>query len=143
LVDDPQPARRYRVAYEGFDPAVVAAYGDADAERLHRDARIIRNRAKIASSINNAKAFVSVQEEFGSFNAYIWAFVGGVSIQNHWTSWDEIPPQTSLSIEISGDLKSHGFSFVGPTIVYAHMQATGMVNDHCVGCHRHAELSGR
>ena len=132
----------YRAAYERFDPAVVARYGDTDVERLRADERIIRNRAKIVSSIANARAFLAVQSEHGSFSEYIWGFVDDRPIQNNWKSWDDIPAQTDLSREISRDLKSRGFSFVGPTIVYAHMQATGMVNDHVVTCPRHAELGG-
>jgi DNA-3-methyladenine glycosylase I len=132
----------YRRAYEGFDPEVVARFGDADRERLRNDPGIVRNRAKIAASVDNARAFLAVQDRFGSFDAYIWEFVGGAPIQNAWRSMAELPAETPLSARISRDLKARGFRFVGPTIVYAHMQATGMVNDHVVGCFRHHELGG-
>ena len=132
----------YRAAYLGFDPRVVAGFGEEQEARLLADAGIIRNRAKVRSSIVNAQAFMTVQQEFGSFDAYIWSFVDGEPIQNAWRSLDELPATTPLSHEISADLRRRGFTFVGPTIVYAHMQATGMVNDHVVGCFRHAELGG-
>jgi DNA-3-methyladenine glycosylase I len=132
----------YRRAYEGFDPEVVARFGDADRERLRNDPGIVRNRAKIAASVDNARAVLAVQDRFGSFDDYIWEFVDGVPIQNSWTSMAELPAETPLSARISRDLKARGFRFVGPTIVYAHMQATGMVNDHLVGCFRHRELGG-
>jgi DNA-3-methyladenine glycosylase I len=132
----------YRAAYQGFDPRVVAGFGEEQEARLLADAGIVRNRAKVRSSIVNAQAFMTVQQEFGSFDAYIWSFVDGEPIQNAWRSLDELPAATPLSETISKDLKRRGFTFVGPTIVYAHMQATGMVNDHVVGCFRHAELGG-
>jgi DNA-3-methyladenine glycosylase I len=132
----------YRAAYRGFDPLVVAGFGEEHEARLLADAGIIRNRAKVRSSIVNAQAFITVQQEFGSFDAYIWSFVDGEPIQNAWHSLDQLPATTPLSQEISADLRRRGFTFVGPTIVYAHMQATGMVNDHVVGCFRHAELGG-
>ncbi|MEZ5081557.1 MAG: DNA-3-methyladenine glycosylase I [Thermoleophilia bacterium] len=132
----------YRAAYEDFDPDRVAAYGAADEARLLADTGIIRNRAKIAASITNAQAFLEVRERHGSFSEYIWGFVDGEPIQNHWRTLDEIPAQTPLSEEISRDLKSRGFKFVGPIVVYSHMQATGMVNDHLVGCFRHDALGG-
>jgi DNA-3-methyladenine glycosylase I len=132
----------YRAAYQGFDPRVVAGFGEEQEARLLADAGIVRNRAKVRSSIVNAQAFMTVQQEFGSFDAYIWSFVDGEPIQNAWRSLDELPATTPLSQRISADLKRRGFTFVGPTIVYAHMQATGMVNDHVVGCFRHAELGG-
>jgi DNA-3-methyladenine glycosylase I len=131
----------YRAAYDGFDPERVAAYGEADEQRLLGDPGIIRNRAKIAASITNARAFLAVQEEFGSFSAYIWRFVDGAPIHNAWRSLDQIPARTPLSATIANDLKARGFGFVGPVVVYSHMQATGMVNDHLIGCFRHAELS--
>jgi len=132
----------YRAAYLGFDPRAVAGFGEEQEARLLADAGIVRNRAKVRSSIVNAQAFMTVQQEFGSFDAYIWSFVDGEPIQNAWRSLDELPAATPLSETISKDLKRRGFTFVGPTIVYAHMQATGMVNDHIVGCFRHAELGG-
>jgi DNA-3-methyladenine glycosylase I len=132
----------YRTAYQGFDPRVVAGFGEVQEARLLADAGIVRNRAKVRSSIVNAQAFMTVQQEFGSFDAYIWSFVDGEPIQNAWRSLDELPATSPLSQRISADLKRRGFTFVGPTIVYAHMQATGMVNDHVVGCFRHAELGG-
>jgi DNA-3-methyladenine glycosylase I len=132
----------YRTAYQGFDPRVVAGFGEEQEARLLADAGIVRNRAKVRSSIVNAQAFMTVQQEFGSFDAYIWSFVDGEPIQNAWRGLDELPATTPLSHRISADLRRRGFTFVGPTIVYAHMQATGMVNDHVVGCFRHAELGG-
>jgi DNA-3-methyladenine glycosylase I len=128
----------YRRAYEGFDPAVVAAFSEADVERLLADPGIIRNRAKVRSSIGNAAAFLKVVEAFGSFSAYQWRFVDGEPIQNEWRTLAEVPAVTPVAEAFSKDLKQRGFSFVGPTIVYAHMQAVGMVNDHLVDCHRHA-----
>ena len=135
----------YRRLYDGFDPEKVARYDDAKLAELLADPAIVRNRAKVASSIANARAFLDVQDAFGSFADYIWRFVDGEPIQNAWRSLDELPAATPLAATISADLKKRGFSFVGPTIVYAHMQATGMVNDHLVSCFRHsqvAELSG-
>jgi DNA-3-methyladenine glycosylase I len=130
----------YRAAFDGFDATRVAAYGQADVERLLNDPGIIRNRAKVASAIQNAKAFLKVQEEFGSFDAYIWRFVDGRPIVNAFAAMGEIPARTDLSDAISKDLKNRGFSFVGSTIVYAHMQATGMVNDHMITCFRYGEV---
>ena len=127
----------YRRAFDGFDPRVVARYGDTEIARLLADAGIIRNRLKVRSAVTNARAFLKVQEQFGSFDRYIWDFVGSRPVQNAWTSLDELPARTALSDKLSKDLKARGFSFVGSTICYAHMQATGMVNDHLVGCFRH------
>ncbi|MCW5936912.1 MAG: DNA-3-methyladenine glycosylase I [Fimbriimonadaceae bacterium] len=127
----------YRRAYQGFDPQVVARYTEADQQRLLSDEGIIRNRAKVASSVNNAIAFLRVVEEFGSFSNYQWRFVDGRPIQNTWKSLDEVPAVTKEAEEFSKDLKKRGFNFVGPTIMYAHMQAVGMVNDHLVDCPRH------
>lgn len=129
----------YRAAFDGFDPAKVARFEDARLERLLHDPGIVRNRLKIASARRNARAFLAVQEEWGSFASYIWRFVEGKPIQNRWRSQAELPASTPLSDAISKDLKSRGFNFVGTTIVYAHMQATGMVNDHVVECFRHEE----
>jgi DNA-3-methyladenine glycosylase I len=131
----------YRRLYDGFDPVKVASYGDAKAAELVSDPAIVRNRAKVTASIGNARAFLEVQSEFGSFSDYIWRFVDGVPIQNAWTTLADIPATTPLAETISKDLKRRGFRFVGPTIVYAHMQATGMVNDHLVSCFRHPEVA--
>ncbi len=130
----------YRRAFAGFDPEAVARFDETDLERLRNDASIIRNRAKIRSAVVNARAFLAVREEFGSFDRYIWRFVDGRPIVNTWTRDEDIPATTPLSETISRDLKARGFSFVGPTIVYAHLQATGMVNDHLVDCFRHDEI---
>ena len=130
----------YRRAFDGFDPQTVAGYGPCDVERLLADAGIIRNRLKIDSAINNARAFLAVQASCGSFDSYIWRFVDGRPTQNAWTKLEEVPAQTSVSNALSKDLRKRGFTFVGPTICYAHMQATGMVNDHLVGCFRHREV---
>ncbi|MGD8439537.1 MAG: DNA-3-methyladenine glycosylase I, partial [Holophagae bacterium] len=130
----------YRRLYDGFDPDTVAGYDDAKLAELLRDPAIVRNRAKIAASISNARAFLDVQGEFGSFSDYIWRFVDGTPIQNAWRTLDELPAVTPLAETISKDLKRRGFRFVGPTIVYAHMQATGMVNDHLVSCFRYPEI---
>lgn len=132
----------YRLAFEGFDPVKIAEYGGEDEARLLADERIIRNRAKVKSAIQNARAFLKVQEEFGSFDSYIWRFVDGTPIVNRFEGMGDIPAKTDLSDLISKDLKKRGFSFVGSTIVYAHMQATGMVNDHVISCFRHAPLAG-
>ena len=127
----------YRAAYRGFDPAAVARFTDRSVARLLADARIVRNRAKIASSIGNARAFLAVQGEFGSFDRYLWGFVDGKPVVNRWTRLSQIPPSTPLSDRVSKDLKQRRFSFVGTTIVYAHLQAVGVVNDHLVSCFRH------
>jgi DNA-3-methyladenine glycosylase I len=132
----------YRKAFAGFDPHSVATMGEADVRLLLANPEIIRNKAKIRSAIGNAQAFLRVQESLGSFEDYVWDFVGGGPIQNNWRAMDQVPAATELSQRLSKDLKARGFSFVGPTIIYAHMQATGLVNDHVVGCYRHAELSG-
>ena len=127
----------YRRAFDRFDPRKVAGYGEDRIARLLADAGIIRNRLKVRSAVTNARAFLDVQEEFGSFDRYVWGFVDGRPLQNAWTTLDELPARTALSDTLSRDLKARGFSFVGSTICYAHMQATGMVNDHLVGCFRH------
>ena len=132
----------YRKAFEGFDPDTVARYGKRKVEQLLGNAGIIRNRLKIESAIQNAKAFLEVQSEFGSFDRYIWQFVGGKPKQNTRKSMGQIPARTRESDKLSEDLKSRGFKFVGSTICYAHMQAVGMVNDHVVGCFRYKTLSG-
>lgn len=133
----------YRKAYRGFDPQIVARFGARDIERLLKDAGIVRNRLKIESSINNAKRFLEIREEFGSFDAYLWGFVGGSPVVNRRRILSEIPAKTELSDRISKDLKTRGFRFVGSTIIYAHLQAVGVVNDHLVGCFRYGELGGK
>lgn len=130
----------YREAYANFDPAVVAAFDDAKAAELLANTGIVRNRLKIASSISNAQAFLDVQRQEGSFDRYIWQFVGGHPKVNKWTQMAEVPARTAESDAMSKDLKKRGFRFVGSTICYAFMQATGMVNDHLTTCFRHAEL---
>lgn len=131
----------YREAFDNFDPVLVAEYGDAKVAELLANAGIIRNRLKIASAISNARAFLRVQAEFGSFDRYVWDFVDGRPIQNAWQNHGQIPAQTPLSDKLSKDLKKRGFNFVGSTICYAHMQATGMVNDHVVDCFRYPQLN--
>lgn len=131
----------YRKAFDQFDPEKVARYSAAKIARLLADPGIVRNRLKVASAVKNAKAFLKVQEEFGTFDKYIWGFVEGRPIVNAFRSTREVPARTRESDAMSKDLKQRGFTFVGSTICYAHMQATGMVNDHLVGCFRHRELS--
>jgi DNA-3-methyladenine glycosylase I len=130
----------YRAAFDAFDPATVAAYGDEKVAALLADAGIVRNRLKIAATIRNARAFLAVQAEFGSFDAYIWRFVGGQPIQNAWVTVAHLPAKTDLSDAVSKDLKKRGFTFVGSTIMYSHMQATGMVNDHLTSCFRYEQV---
>lgn len=127
----------YRRAYGRFDPRKVARYTEKDVARLMKDPGIVRNRLKIQSSVSNAKAYLEVQKEFGSFDAYIWSFVGGRPLLNRWRTRGQVPARTEISDKMSQDLKKRGFRFVGSTICYAFMQATGMVNDHAVGCFRH------
>lgn len=131
----------YRQAFDNFDPQIVAGYDEMKIAELMGDAGIVRNRQKINSAVKNAQAFLRVQEEFGSFDRYIWDFVDGKPIQNAWPDMASIPAKTPLSETISKDLKKRGFSFVGPTIIYAYMQAAGLVNDHVVGCFRYTEVS--
>lgn len=128
----------YREAFAGFDAAKVAEYSAADVERLLQFPGIVRNRLKIESAINNAQRILELRERFGSFNDYLWSFVDGQPQVNHWTTMSEVPSTSSVSDAISKDLKSRGFKFVGSTIMYAHMQAVGLVNDHLVECFRHA-----
>ena len=130
----------YAAAFEGFDVERVARYGEADAARLLADEGIIRNRAKVASAIRNAGALLAVREELGSFDAYIWSFVGGEPRRNAFATMGDLPAETEESRAMSRDLKRRGFNFVGPTICYAFMQATGMVNDHLVGCFRREQV---
>lgn len=130
----------YRRAYGGFDPAKVARFGEKQVAKLLADPGIVRNRLKIASSITNARAFLKVQAEFGSFDAFIWQFVDGKPLVNTWKEMSQIPTQSAQSQAMSKDLLSRGFRFVGPTICYAFMQAAGMVNDHLVSCFRHGAV---
>jgi DNA-3-methyladenine glycosylase I len=131
----------FRLAFDNFDYQKIALYEQDKFEELLSNAGIIRNKLKIKATISNAQAFIKVQEEFGSFANYIWAFVNHKPIINHWQTDAEVPANTELSDKISKDLKKRGFKFVGTTVVYAHMQATGMINDHIVGCFRHKDLS--
>jgi DNA-3-methyladenine glycosylase I len=130
----------YRKAFDNFEAQKISLYTEADQERLLENPGIIRNRRKISAAIGNARAFLQVQNEFGSFDRYIWQFVQGKTIQNTWQKMTEIPNSTPESTAMSKDLRQRGFNFVGPTICYAFMQAVGMVNDHLVHCFRHAEL---
>ncbi len=130
----------YRKAFDSFDPAKVARYDARKVARLMADPGIVRNRLKIEAAIQNARAFLEIQREFGSFDAYIWRFVGGQPKLNQWKRLNEIPAHTAESDAMSKDLKRRGFSFVGSTICYAFMQAVGMVNDHIVSCFRYREL---
>ena len=131
----------YREAFAGFDPARVARYGARQIDALLANPGIVRNRLKVESAVNNARRFLAVQEEFGSFDAYVWRFVGGTPIQHRRRTIKAVPASTKESDALSKDLKQRGFKFVGSTIMYAHMQATGMVNDHLVTCFRHAECA--
>jgi DNA-3-methyladenine glycosylase I len=131
----------YRAAFAGFDPAEVARFDEGKIAELLTDPGIVRNRRKVEAAVGNARAFLAVQEERGSFAGYIWSFIDGRPVQNRWRWLEEIPATTPLAATISKDLRARGFRFVGPTIVYAHMQATGMVNDHLVSCFRHAEVA--
>ena len=130
----------YRKVFNQFDPSQVAEYSESKVEQLLSDAGIVRNRLKVSSAISNARLFLGVQEEFGSFDRYIWQFTDGKVIHNNWRSHSEIPANTAESDAMSKDLKKRGFRFVGTTICYAFMQATGMVNDHTVDCFRYGEL---
>jgi DNA-3-methyladenine glycosylase I len=132
----------YRLAFEGWDPEHIAGYGSEEEARLMADPGIVRNRAKIASVIGNARAYLSMADEPGAFDRYLWSFVDGKPIRNRWTSLGGVPAETDVSRAMSRDLKKRGFSFVGPTIVYAFMQSAGLVNDHLVSCFRYTELSG-
>jgi len=132
----------YRKAFDGFRPEKIARYNKRDVQRLLSNDRIVRNRLKIAATIANAKNFLTVKKEFGSFDAYLWSFVGGAPIQNRWRMLTDVPACTAESDAMSRDLLRRGFKFVGSTICYAFMQATGMINDHLITCPRHAELGG-
>ena len=129
----------YRKAFDNFDPAKVAKYSEAKRAKLLENPGIIRNRLKIASAVSNAKAFLAVQREFGSFDAYIWSFVGGKPIDGKRKEMGDVPAETEISDALSKDLKKRGFNFVGSTIMYAFMQATGMANDHVASCFRYKE----
>ena len=130
----------YRKAFSGFDPRSVARYDRRKVERLLADPGIVRNRLKVASAVANASAFLAVQDEFGSFDAYVWRFVDGGPIRNRWRRLRDVPASTRESETLSRDLRKRGFRFVGATICYAFMQATGMVNDHLTDCFRHSEI---
>ncbi|MEI8254703.1 MAG: DNA-3-methyladenine glycosylase I [Deltaproteobacteria bacterium] len=132
----------YRQAFARFDPATVARFDDAKVAELLADEGLIRNRLKMASTVKNAKAFMAVQAEHGSFEAYLWRFVNGAPLQNAWSAQAEVPPRTEVSDALSKDLVRRGFSFVGSTIMYAFMQAVGLVNDHVATCYRRRELGG-
>lgn len=131
----------FRKAFDNFDPQKVARYTEKKIEKLLNDSGIIRNKLKIYSSVSNAKAFLKVQEEFGTFDKYIWQFTGGKSIKNKFESLSQVPAKTKESDAMSKDLLARGFKFVGSTICYAYMQAAGMVNDHLVTCHRYKKVS--
>jgi DNA-3-methyladenine glycosylase I len=136
-----QKRKCYRKLFSGFDPGRVARYDAAKVRTLLRDPGIVRHRLKIQSTISNARAFLQVQKEFDSFDEFIWNFVGGMAIQNRWTNLKQVPVKSELSIKLSRELLKRSFRFVGPTICYALMQATGLVNDHLVTCHRYQQLS--
>lgn len=130
----------YRAAFDGFDPVEVAGYGQDRLDSLLADERLIRNRLKMSAAVENARAFLQVQQAFGSFDDYIWRFVEGQPVRNAWRTMRQVPDQTETSRLLSRDLKARGFKFVGPVICYAFMQAIGMVNDHLVDCFRYSEL---
>ena len=131
----------YRLVFDHFDPRLVAAYDDRKIADLLADPGIVRNRLKVQAAIQNANAFLGLQSEMGSFDAYLWRFVDGAPKQNRWCTVQDVPSTTPEAEALSKDLKRRGFTFVGPTICYAFMQATGMVNDHIVDCFRHAEIA--
>lgn len=130
----------YRKAFAGFDPKKIAKFTAKDVERLLNNPGIIRNRLKVESTISNARCFLEVQKEFGTFSKYIWGFVGGKPKKNKWKSMKDLPAKTAEAEALSKDLKKRGFKFLGPTVVYAHMQATGMVNDHATDCFRYQKV---
>jgi DNA-3-methyladenine glycosylase I len=130
----------FRIAFDHFDPARVARYDDGKHQELLQDQGIVRNRLKVQAATTNARAFLAVQDSFGSFDSYVWRFVEGTTIQNAWSTLAEVPAKTTISDAMSKDLKQRGFKFVGSTICYAYMQAAGLVNDHVVDCFRHREL---
>jgi DNA-3-methyladenine glycosylase I len=130
----------FRQAFKGFKPEEVARFGEKDVERLLADPGIIRSKVKINATISNARVYLAMKEAGGEFSQWVWNFTDGMPIQNHWTTQGEVPSVTPLAIEISAALKGKGFKFVGPTMVYAWMQAVGLVNDHLIPCFRHAQL---
>jgi DNA-3-methyladenine glycosylase I len=130
----------YRKAYDGFDPEKAARYNERKKERLLADAGIVRNRLKIEASITNARQFLEIQKEYGSFSAYIWGFTGGKPVTGAWKTLEELPAATALSDTVAADMKKRGFRFLGSTIMYSHLQATGLVNDHLTGCFRYREI---
>ena len=130
----------FRKAFDGFDPARVARYTERKIQSLLKDPGIVRNRLKIRAAVYNAKRFLEVQKEFGSFDRYLWGFTGGKPVRNRWKRLDQIPARTELSDRVSKDLKSRGFQFTGSTVVYAHLQAVGVVNDHLTTCFRYKEV---
>ncbi|MCL7959824.1 MAG: DNA-3-methyladenine glycosylase I [marine benthic group bacterium] len=130
----------YREAFAGFDPVAVARFGESELEALLLNPGIVRNRLKVRSAVGNARAFLDVQGEFGTFDEYIWRFTGGRTIRNAWADMSELPAETEESRAMSRDLKKRGFKFVGPTICYAYMQAAGLVNDHTVDCFRYSQV---
>ncbi len=132
----------YRAAFDNFDPERIARYGASKIESLLQNPGIVRNRLKVEAAVNNARRFLEVREKYGSFDAFVWQFVGGKPMQNHWWGHAEIPARTVESDAMSKELKRRGFKFAGTTICYAHMQATGMVNDHTMDCFRYLELQG-
>jgi DNA-3-methyladenine glycosylase I len=131
----------YRAAYDGFDPEKVARYGERKKAALLANPGIVRNRLKIAASINNAKQFLEIQKEFGSFSRYLWGFTRGKQIRGKWKTLAELPARTELSDMVAADLKKRGFKFLGSVIMYSHLQATGIVNDHLTGCFRYREIT--
>ena len=132
----------YRRAYEGFDPQLASQFGSEKIQELLNNSGIIRNRKKVESSVHNARLFVELQKEFGSFDSYLWSFVRGKPLINRWEFLSQIPARTELSDSISKDLKKRGFRFIGSTIVYSHLQAVGVVNDHLISCFRYSEILG-
>jgi DNA-3-methyladenine glycosylase I len=135
-----QKRENYRLLFDNFEADKVARYSDEKIQSLLLDARIVRNRLKIQAVVTNSIAFLDVQDEFGSFDRYLWQFIGGKPITNHWTKMSELPASTPLSDALSKDLKKRGFKFIGTTICYAFMQAVGMVNDHTLDCYRYGEI---
>ncbi len=130
----------YRRLFADFDPTLVAGFGPTEVEALLLDPSIIRNRRKVEAAVNNARAFLAIQERHGSFGAYIWEYIGGRPVQNTWKRLEDVPATTPLSDRLARELKSHGFTFLGSTTLYAHMQASGLVNDHLVDCFRYEEV---
>jgi len=130
----------YRRIFKGFDPHKVAVMSEQDIQEALQDKGIIRNKLKVRAAVKNAQVFLSIQKDFGSFSEYIWGFVGGSTIKNTWKNHDEVPATSNESDKLSNDLKKRGMSFVGPTIMYAHLQASGLVNDHTVDCFRYNEV---